>query len=101
MAVQRRRNSDQRLAGVLRALAEPRRVEILKLVHKGELPAGEIADRFQTSRQAVSQHLRMLKELGLLDERRDGTKRLYTVRKEAFADLRDFVDLFWSESLSS
>jgi DNA-binding transcriptional ArsR family regulator len=89
------------LESVLRALAVPRRVEILKLVHAVELPAGQIADNFRTSRQAVSQHLRILTKLGLLDERRDGTRRLYTVRKEAFAELRKFLDVFWGDRLSS
>jgi len=88
------------LESVLRALAVPQRVAILKLVHDVELPAGEIADNFSTSRQAVSQHLQILMKLGLLDERRDGAKRLYTVRKEAFAELRAFLDVFWDDKLS-
>ena len=89
------------LERVLRALAVPHRVTILKLIHDVELPAGQIADNFRTSRQAVSQHLQILMKLGLLDERRDGAKRLYTVRKEAFAELRAFLDVFWDDSLSS
>ena len=89
------------LESVLRALAVPRRVAILKLIHNVELPAGEIADNFRTSRQAVSQHLQILSKLGLLDERRDGARRLYTVRKEAFAELRSFLDFFWDDRLSS
>lgn len=89
------------LESVLRALAVPQRVAILKLIHNVELPAGEIADNFRTSRQAVSQHLQILAKLGLLDERRDGAKRLYTVRKEAFAELRAFLDIFWDNNLSS
>jgi DNA-binding transcriptional ArsR family regulator len=89
------------LERVLRALAVPQRVAILKLIHDVELPAGEIADNFRTSRQAVSQHLQILMKLGLLDERRDGAKRLYTVRKDAFTELRAFLDVFWDNSLSS
>jgi DNA-binding transcriptional ArsR family regulator len=89
------------LERVLRALAVPHRVTILKLIHDVELPAGQIADNFRTSRQAVSQHLQILMKLGLLDERRDGARRLYTVRKEAFAELRAFLDVFWDDSLSS
>ncbi len=89
------------LQGVLRALAVPQRVAILKLVHDVELPAGEIADNFPISRQAVSQHLQLLTKLGLLDERRDGAKRLYTLRKEAFAELRAFLDVFWDDKLSA
>jgi DNA-binding transcriptional ArsR family regulator len=89
------------LESVLRALAVPRRVAILKLIHEVELPAGEIAGNFRTSRQAVSQHLQILMKLGLLDERRDGAKRLYTVRKEGFAELRAFLDVFRDDRLSS
>jgi len=86
---------------LLKALAEPQRIAILKLVHEQELPAGEIAGHFESTRQAVSQHLRLLTNAGLLELRRDGTKRLYRVRKEAFGELRTFLDIFWNESLSS
>jgi DNA-binding transcriptional ArsR family regulator len=94
------RRSD-RVRGVLKALADPQRVAILRLVHDQELPAGEIATHFRTTRQAVSQHLRLLTDSGLLDLRRDGTKRLYRVRREAFGELRAFLDAFWSDGLSS
>jgi len=90
-----------KLEDVLRALAEPQRVAILKLVHDAELPAGEIANRFSTSRQAVSQHLRLLTNLGLLNERREGNRRLYRVKREAFGELRTFLEVFWDNSLSS
>lgn len=90
-----------KLEDVLRALGEPQRVAILKLVHEAELPAGEIANRFPTSRQAVSQHLRLLTNLGLLNERREGNRRLYRVRREAFGELRNFLEVFWDNSLSS
>ncbi|MFI5268677.1 MAG: ArsR/SmtB family transcription factor [Chloroflexota bacterium] len=86
---------------LLKALAERRRVAILRLVHGRELPAGEIAAHFQTTRQAVSQHLRLLTEAGWLDLRRDGTKRLYRVRDEALDELRAFLDTFWEDRLSS
>ena len=86
---------------VLKALAEPQRVAILRLVHEQEMPAGEIAGHFHSTRQAVSQHLRLLTDAGLLELRRDGTKRLYRVRKQAFGELRTFLDVFWNESLSS
>jgi DNA-binding transcriptional ArsR family regulator len=95
----RRKSAD--LENVLRALAEPRRVSILKLVYESELPAGAIAHNFRTSRQAVSRHLQILVKLGLLDGRRDGAKRLYTVRKDAFAELRAFLDVFGDDNLSA
>jgi DNA-binding transcriptional ArsR family regulator len=86
---------------VLKALAEPRRVAILRLVHAQELPAGEIAKRFSSTRQAVSQHLRLLTGAGLLEERREGTRRLYRVRPEAFAELASFLGTFWDERLGA
>jgi DNA-binding transcriptional ArsR family regulator len=86
---------------VLKALAEPRRIAILRLVHAQELPAGEIAKRFRTTRQAISQHLRLLTNAGLLDLRRDGTRRLYRVRADAFGELRSFLDTFWDDRLST
>jgi DNA-binding transcriptional ArsR family regulator len=85
---------------LLRALAEPRRRRILQLVGDGELPAGEIADQFAITPQAVSQHLRVLKDAGLLRERRDGTRRLYAVRPEAIASVRAFLDELWPSSLA-
>jgi DNA-binding transcriptional ArsR family regulator len=83
----------------LRALAEPRRRAILRLVAHDELPAGEIAAAFDVTRTAVSQHLTVLKRAGLLAERRDGTRRLYRARPEGLAGLRQFLDDMWGESL--
>ena len=83
----------------LRAIAEPRRREILRLVRGQELPAGAIAGHFAVTRPAISQHLRVLKEAGLVEERRDGTRRLYRARPDGIDDLRRFLDEFWSERL--
>jgi DNA-binding transcriptional ArsR family regulator len=83
----------------LDALSEPRRRKILDLVRGRELAAGEIAANFDVTRPAISQHLAVLKQAGLLEERREGTKRLYRARPEGLADLRDFLDEFWSERL--
>ncbi|HYV60415.1 MAG TPA: metalloregulator ArsR/SmtB family transcription factor [Acidimicrobiia bacterium] len=83
-----------------RALAEPRRRDILRLVRTDELTAGAIASHFDVSRPAISQHLRVLKDAGLLAERRDGTRRLYRVRPEGFTELRAFLDDFWGEGLA-
>ena len=79
----------------MKAIAEPRRREILRLVRDEELSAGEIASHFDVSRPAISQHLRVLKDAELLDERRDGPKRLYRARPEAISELRDFLASFW------
>jgi DNA-binding transcriptional ArsR family regulator len=88
------------MQAVLDAVAEPRRREILQLVLSQELPAGEIAARFaDVSRPAISQHLRVLKDAGLVVERRDGTRRLYRTRPEGFGDLRAFFQQFWDERL--
>jgi DNA-binding transcriptional ArsR family regulator len=84
------------------AIADPRRREILRLLRQGELPAGAIAAHFgDVSRPAISQHLRVLRQAGLLAERRDGTRRLYRVRPEGFGDLREFLALFWDERLAT
>jgi DNA-binding transcriptional ArsR family regulator len=83
----------------LRALAEPRRRAILRLVARDELAAGEIAASFEVTRTTVSQHLTVLKNAGLLAERRDGTRRLYRGRPEGLAGLRQFLDDMWGESL--
>ncbi|GAB3007807.1 metalloregulator ArsR/SmtB family transcription factor [Amycolatopsis acidiphila] len=85
----------------LRALAEPRRRAILRLVAADELAAGEIAESFDVSRTAVSQHLTVLKNAGLLAERRDGTRRLYRARPEGLAGLRQFLDDMWASSLDT
>jgi DNA-binding transcriptional ArsR family regulator len=83
----------------LRAIAEPRRRAILELVAHEELPAGEIAAHFDVTRTTVSQHLTVLKDAGLLEERRDGTRRLYRARPEALDELRKFLESMWSSSL--
>src|SRR5215216_2651902 len=83
----------------LRAIAEPRRRVILRLVAHDELSAGEIAAAFEVSRTAVSQHLTVLKHAGLLVERRDGTRRLYRARPEGLDGLRELLDEMWASSL--
>jgi DNA-binding transcriptional ArsR family regulator len=86
---------------VLRALAEPRRRAILQLVAHDELAAGEIAAAFEITRPAVSQHLTVLKNAGLLHERREGTRRLYRARSEGLVGLRDALEDIWASSLDS
>jgi DNA-binding transcriptional ArsR family regulator len=83
------------------ALGEPRRREILRMVTVAELSVGEIARRFDVTRPAISQHLRVLKDAGLVAERRDGTKRLYRARPETIAELRAYLGEFWDDSLRS
>ena len=83
----------------LRAIAEPRRREILQLIATRELPAGEIASHFEVTRPAISQHLRILKDCGLIEERRAGARRLYRARPEGLAELRAFFDDMWTGGL--
>jgi DNA-binding transcriptional ArsR family regulator len=90
---------DDEVDAALRALAEPRRRAILRLVADDELAAGEIAAQFDVSRTAVSQHLTVLKDAGLLVERRDGTRRLYRARPEGLDGLRQELEGMWASSL--
>jgi DNA-binding transcriptional ArsR family regulator len=90
----------QSTGAVLRALAEPRRVAILKLVRSRELAAGDIARRFRTTRPTISQHIRVLLRAGLLIERRDRTRRLYKLRPEGFEGVRELLSPFWDVSLT-
>jgi DNA-binding transcriptional ArsR family regulator len=85
----------------LHALAEPRRRAILRLVAHDELAAGEIAAAFEVSRTAISQHVTVLKNAGLLTERRDGTRRLYRARPEGLAGLRALLDEMWAGALDT
>ena len=83
----------------LKAIAEPRRRAILRLVRDGELASGEIARHFDVTGPAISQHLGVLKEAGLVEERRDGTRRLYRARPEGITDLQRFLEDFWDDGL--
>jgi DNA-binding transcriptional ArsR family regulator len=85
----------------LKAIAAPNRRAILRLVRDGELSAGEIASHFDVTRPAVSQHLNVLKEAGLVTERRTGTRRLYRARPDGLTELRDFLEGFWDARLEA
>jgi DNA-binding transcriptional ArsR family regulator len=89
------------MEAALRAIAEPRRRRILELVGGRELSAGEIASHFEVTRPAISQHLGVLKEAGLVNERRNGTQRLYRARPQGLAELKAFLDGFWDEKLDA
>ena len=73
------------------AIAQPRRREILRLLAAGELSAGDVASRFTVTQPAISQHLKALKEAGLVRERREGTRRLYSVDADGLDDLHSFL----------
>ena len=87
------------MEAVLKAIADPRRRAILRLVSESELTVGNIAVHFDVTRPAISQHLGVLKEAGLVTERREGTKRLYRARPEGLLEVRTFLDSFWSRRL--
>jgi DNA-binding transcriptional ArsR family regulator len=76
---------------VFEAIAQPKRREILRLLAAGERTAGDIAGNFAVTQPAISQHLKVLKDTGLVNERRDGTRRLYSVRSEGLTDLHGFL----------
>jgi DNA-binding transcriptional ArsR family regulator len=81
------------------AIAERRRRDILLLIQNKELSSGEIAARFEVTRPAISQHLRVLSEAGLVTMRRQGTRRLYKARPEGLAEIKEFLEGFWDTSL--
>jgi DNA-binding transcriptional ArsR family regulator len=83
-----------------RALAEPRRREILRLVRDRPLSVNEIAEHFAISQQAVSQHLQVLKEAGLVAVRPDAQRRLYEVRPEGLESVETFLSELWPASLA-
>ena len=85
----------------LKAIAEPRRREMLELLRDaGTLSVGELADRVSVTQQAVSLHLKVLEEAGLVEARREGTRHLYAVRPDGFRPVQDFVARFWGAHLS-
>ncbi|TVY10333.1 winged helix-turn-helix transcriptional regulator [Paenibacillus cremeus] len=83
----------------IHALTEPRRRDILYLVNDGELTSSAIASHFEISAPAISQHLKVLEEAGLVVVRRAGTKRFYGIRREGFAELKQYIESFWDDSL--
>ncbi len=87
------------MEAALKAMAEPRRRAILKLVRDEELTAGQIAAAFDVTRPAISQHLTVLKEAGLVSERRDGTRRFYRARPETIRELQRYLEEYWRSSL--
>jgi DNA-binding transcriptional ArsR family regulator len=84
---------------VLRALADPHRRQILRLVQHAELPAGQIAAHFDLTQQAVSHHIHVLRRAGLVRERRDGARRLYALDPEAMKPVQQILSEFWPAAL--
>jgi DNA-binding transcriptional ArsR family regulator len=88
-------------ADAIAALADPTRRAVLERLRGGPRPVGEIARGLPVSRPAVSQHLRVLKEAGLVRERQEGTRRFYSVDGDGLAALREYFDEFWQEALDA
>lgn len=84
----------------LDALGSPVRRKILLELRDHPRAVGELAERFPISRPAISRHLRMLEDAGLVEARDDGARHVYMVRLQGFASVRDFVDDFWDTALS-
>ena len=83
------------------ALGDPTRRAVFERLREGPRPVGELALGLPVSRPAVSQHLRVLKDAGLVTERREGTRRLYRLRPEGVWALRAYFDEFWTDALAS
>jgi DNA-binding transcriptional ArsR family regulator len=85
----------------LKALGEPRRLEILELLRKGPCSVGQLAEQVDVTQQAVSQHLAVLERAGLVEARREGTRSVYAVRPSGFAPVEAFVRGFWAPRLAT
>lgn len=85
----------------LAVLADPTRREVFERLRSGPRPVNAIAAGLSVSRPAVSQHLKALKDAGLVQERSEGVRRIYSVRREGLVELRAWLDSFWSDALDA
>jgi DNA-binding transcriptional ArsR family regulator len=85
----------------LAALGDPTRRAIFERLAEGPHAVGELADGFPVSRPAVSQHLKVLKDAGLVRDERAGNRRLYSLDPNGVAELRDYLDRFWNQTLTA
>jgi DNA-binding transcriptional ArsR family regulator len=83
------------------ALGDPTRTAIFERLARGPIPVGELARQLPVTRPAVSQHLRVLKEAGLVTDRRDGSRRLYEVDLDGVAAMRTYLESFWTDALAA
>jgi DNA-binding transcriptional ArsR family regulator len=88
-------------ANALAVLADPTRRKVFERLRAGPRPVNALAAGMPVSRPAVSQHLKALKEAGLVEERSEGVRRIYSVRREGLVDLRDWLDSFWNDALEA
>lgn len=83
------------------ALNDPTRRAVLELLRDGPKPVGQIARNLPVTRPAVSQHLKVLKEAGLVDDRSEGTRRIYQIDPEGLGAMRAWLDQFWTAALDA
>jgi DNA-binding transcriptional ArsR family regulator len=87
--------------GAIEALADPTRRAVFERLRQGPRSVGELADGLPVSRPAVSQHLRVLEQAGLVTADQQGTRRLYRIEPSALAAVRNYFDSFWSDALAA
>jgi DNA-binding transcriptional ArsR family regulator len=85
----------------LAVLADPTRRQVFERLRNGPRAVNVLAAGLPVSRPAVSQHLRVLKQAGLVEERSEGVRRIYSVRREGLKDLREWLDGFWDDALKA
>jgi DNA-binding transcriptional ArsR family regulator len=85
----------------LASLADPTRRRIFERLRAGPAAVGTIANGLPVSRPAVSQHLKVLKEAGLVNDRPEGTRRVYYIDPDGLGELRAWIDAFWGDALAS
>jgi DNA-binding transcriptional ArsR family regulator len=85
----------------LAVLADPTRRQVFERLRAGPRPVNAIAAGLPVSRPAVSQHLKVLKDAGLVDERSEGVRRIYSLRREGLMELREWLDSFWGDALEA
>lgn len=95
------KRAEQQATLAFRALGEPRRLQILRLLRKGPRSVSEIAAEVEVTQQAASQHLALLGKAGLVEARREGTRHIYSVKAEGFAPVASFVEAFWTPRLAA
>jgi DNA-binding transcriptional ArsR family regulator len=85
----------------LAVLSDPTRRQVFERLRRGPRAVGTLAAGMPVSRPAVSQHLKTLKDAGLVEERREGARHIYSIRREGLAELRDWLDSFWGDALAA
>jgi DNA-binding transcriptional ArsR family regulator len=88
-------------ATALAVLADPTRRKVFERLRAGPRPVNALAAGLPVSRPAVSQHLKALKDAGLVEERSEGVRRIYSLRREGLMELRDWLDSFWDDALAA